>query len=612
MTKHTNSTLTPALSRTPLSTEITRAYSLRPRLSLVAGCALLLGQMAIATDVNAINVSELDGSNGFTVTGFSNIISSRSSPTVVGDLNGDDIADILVDLNFVPQTSIIVFGRQGNGFPDEVDVSQLDGSDGFKVEGDYRGSGDFNHDGNMDLLFQSESDSSSAFVVYGQEANGQFPAVIDQSQMNGSNGFTITEPAHDGTLRFASQGDVSGDGIDDILVEERHNERFSYYYYNRYYDHSFYVIFGQDNAPLHNDSAEYLLSQTDGNNGVRIDNMPSLTLSDKKIDINGDDINDVFFIHITDEGHYFARHAWFLILKPLSENGSFPGVIDNLPNPSSYKNFVRTLGIPWNPRNPHFNPVGDINGDSAEDLYIDFDREYIDGYNDDVRGIIALGDQMALAGDDHSGDINFSSSFNENFFGQVFALGDVNSDGIDDMLIENRNDQDIDALILFGRDAVNQGSFPDTIDHNYFDGTNGVILRAGIETFLKTVTSGDFNADGINDIVTINVDWSTKKAQAVILNGRNTAFPARISFDTLEPADGFIIDGLTAQYSTDFTLSSGDVNGDGADDIIIGAKRSSTNSSSVYVVFGELSQPKPNIVPILDLLLNDEPGGSQP
>ena len=652
MTKHTNSTLTPALSRTPLSTEISRIFSLRSKLSLVAGCALLLGQMTIATDVNALNVSELDGSNGFTLTGPSGF--NRLIPTVIEDINGDGVDEVVVtNPSWSGFTSFIVFGRQGNAFPAEVDLNQLDGTKGFKVEGNLFGSMDINHDGNTDLIFQS--DSGSQFVVYGQQANGQFPAVIDQSQMNGSNGFRISDPEYSGfsTPYYTTytQGDVSGDGIDDILVMRKTSHNSSVYGYYRY-DASLYVIFGQDNVAVNNGSADFILSQTNGKNGFHIQNLYShieglrwrpdvgMWLSDKRIDINGDGINDVFLERA-------AVGASFLILDPLSEGGEFPAIIENLPNSDIGENFITTpLGLDayqavGDYNIGRFNIVGDINGDSADDLFASYDEDCLQC---DIRvNSIALGDHDAVAGDDHLGDINFvdDPTSPSMTFGDGFPIGDVNGDGIDDVLIENEFQdgvqQTIDAFILFGRDSAIQGDFPEVIDYSYFDGNNGVKL-SGTGSFIsqinpKTGTTNQFtppvdiNADGINDIVwsswnldSSNLNRYSNEAQTIVVYGRKTAFPATLSVDDLGPSDGFIIDGFSASSERDLFLYGGDVNADGADDIVIGTDNYVTYSfpqpipipNSVYVVYGQPSPSKPYIVPILDLLLNDEPGGSQP
>ena len=614
MTKHTNASLTSTLSRTTLSTEISRAFSLRPKLSLMAGCTLMLGQMAITTNVNAINISELDGSNGFTLTAPSGFNSSRATPMVVGDINGDHIDDIIVDLSSNPRISFIVFGRQGNGFPAEVDASQFDGTDGFKVIGDFRGTGDINHDGNTDLLFRS--DSSSAFVIYGQQASNPFPASLEHSQINGSNGFIISDPANNGSISVASQGDVSGDGIDDFLVLEKHDTR-HFGYYNTETLNSLYVILGQDNTAVNNGSMEFLLSQTDGNNGFRIQNIFTSTsdyhggsgirLSDKNIDINGDNINDIFY-HLGVTGYaYDYDAAAFLILKPLAENGEFPAVIDGLPNVNTYENFVTT---PFIKGGAQFNPIGDINGDSAEDLFAMYDEPSSEG----VVGTIALGDQNAVAGDVHTGEINLidDSSSRDRNFGNGYALGDFNGDGFNDVLFEhsfNRGIQEqISASVLFGRNTLSQGSFPDSINHTYFDGVNGIHLNsAGL--FGRSITSpADINGDSIKDIVSFNSDrYETRVA---VVYGRKTPFPAIISVDSLEPSDGFMIDGFASRFP--YSMSVGDINNDSADDIVVGTQKFPTEPTPSYVVFGQPSQRKVNIVPILDLLLNDEPGGSQP
>src|SRR5690606_41755456 len=66
--------------------------------------------------------------------------------------------------------------------------------------------------------------------------------------------------------------------------------------------------------------------------------------------------------------------------------------------------------------------------------------------------------------------------------------------------------------------------------------------------------------------------------------------PTRRSSD-LSPTDGFIIQGDVAGDQLGYSVSSaGDVNGDGIDDIIVGARQGDdggSNAGEAYVIFGK-------------------------
>ena len=68
-------------------------------------------------------------------------------------------------------------------------------------------------------------------------------------------------------------------------------------------------------------------------------------------------------------------------------------------------------------------------------------------------------------------------------------------------------------------------------------------------------------------------------------------FPASISLSSLNGTNGFRLDGTAAGWLGSGVSSLGDVNGDGIDDIIIGApeedKNGINNSGSAYVIFGK-------------------------
>ena len=86
-----------------------------------------------------MNLSSLDGSNGFRLDGVSaggNL--GNSSVSNAGDVNGDGFDDVIVigapdnEVSVTSDSSYVVFGR-ASGFDAAVDVSSLDGKDGFSL-----------------------------------------------------------------------------------------------------------------------------------------------------------------------------------------------------------------------------------------------------------------------------------------------------------------------------------------------------------------------------------------------------------------------------------------------------------------------------------------------
>ena len=74
-------------------------------------------------------------------------------------------------------------------------------------------------------------------------------------------------------------------------------------------------------------------------------------------------------------------------------------------------------------------------------------------------------------------------------------------------------------------------------------------------------------------------------------NQQNGLFPAVLPLSILDGDNGFQVDGVAANDNSGFSVSAaGDINGDGVDDVIIGAYGADPNggsSGSSYVVFGQ-------------------------
>lgn len=164
----------------------------------------------ITVTVPAINLNALNGNNGFTVTGAAGNFAG-SALSNIGDFNGDTIDDFIVggfaaDPNNINATgeSYVVFGTN-QGFPANFDLSTLNGTNGFIIEGfeaeSFSGgavssAGDINGDGLKDLIigaFASDSnslnDSGRTYVVLG--SNQPFSTRFNLANLNGNNGFVI-------------------------------------------------------------------------------------------------------------------------------------------------------------------------------------------------------------------------------------------------------------------------------------------------------------------------------------------------------------------------------------------------------------------------------------
>ncbi|HXC55385.1 MAG TPA: hypothetical protein VNU97_08830 [Rhizomicrobium sp.] len=178
-------------------------------------------------------LSSLNGTNGFKLSGVQASDAAGLSVGSAGDLNGDGYSDLFVGSHDGSSGAVYVVFGKASGFDANIDLSTLNGSNGFKIVesaatgniGDsVAAAGDVNGDGFADLIVSNAGDSphgagsGASYVVFGGPSG--FPATIDLSTLNGANGFKISGVAagdHAGSS-VAAAGDLNGDGLADLMV----------------------------------------------------------------------------------------------------------------------------------------------------------------------------------------------------------------------------------------------------------------------------------------------------------------------------------------------------------------------------------------------------------
>ena len=155
--------------------------------------------------ITKINLSSLDGNNGFRLDGVAEGDFSGRPVSDAGDVNGDGYDDVFVNAPYAdPEgASYVVFGK-ADGFDAALNLSSLDGNNGFRLDSAAQmvvvrtpisSAGDVNGDGFSDLLIGGNganpngSYSGSSYVVFGK-ADG-FDAALNLSSLDGTNGFRL-------------------------------------------------------------------------------------------------------------------------------------------------------------------------------------------------------------------------------------------------------------------------------------------------------------------------------------------------------------------------------------------------------------------------------------
>ena len=253
----------------------------------------------------AISLGSLDGTNGFRIDGIDPGDVSGTSVSSAGDINGDGADDLIIGANGADLVgrnlageSYVVFGRT-DGFGPVLELSGLDGTNGFRLEGvaadDFSGrpvsgAGDVNGDGFDDLIVganNAEDSAGESYVVFGKAAG--FSAVMKLSDLDGTNGFRLdgNGPGDISGYSVSGAGDVNGDGFDDLIVGRETRVR---------------AVADSPARPMWclaspEDSATLALGDLDGSDGFRINGVNATDYSGHSVssagDVNGDGFDDL-------------------------------------------------------------------------------------------------------------------------------------------------------------------------------------------------------------------------------------------------------------------------------------------------------------------------------
>jgi hypothetical protein len=461
-----------------------------------------------------------------------------NSAALAGDVNADGYSDLIIgapwyDKGQTDEGAAFVYHGSAAGVVVNAKITIESNQVAAKMGNAVAGAGDVNGDGYSDVIVGSfwydkgQNNEGAAFIYHGSALgiNGNVVSTMESNQADASLGFSV-----------ASAGDVNGDGYSDVIVG-------AYLYDNGQSNEGAAFVYQGSAAGISTNASVVLESnQADAQAGYSVASAG---------DVNGDGFSDVIVgVSSFDKGQINEGAAFVYQGSSLGIN---PIVTSTLESDQANGGMGSAVAS-----------AGDVNGDGYSDIVVGaslFDK----GQVDEGVAFVWFGSssgflnsaKTVLQGNVTSAHLGWS----------VANAGDVNGDGFDDVVVgADRFDNGIiemNLAAIFHGSSTGTKTTPAVIIKDVMDGAyiSGSVSGAG-----------DVNGDGYDDIILANA-YLNSEGVALVYHGSAQGIVPVVKA-TLKSDQAGLRMGACAK-------SAGDVNGDGYDDVIVGAA-----GSGVYVFHG--------------------------
>jgi VCBS repeat-containing protein len=497
-------------------------------------------------------------------------------------------------------TVTLTVANSGVAAPASVDLGDIAGGfGGFRITGQTGGDraghsvsdvGDINGDGFADLIigaFGNDVGGDSAGAAYVVFGSATPPASVDLDAIaTGAGGFRIIgqDEGDLAGISVSSAGDINGDGFDDFIIGASLNNRDGAADAG-----AAYVVFGSATPPASIDLDAIAAGtggfKISGENGV---DQAGSSVSDVG-DFNSDGFDDLIVGAFDNDAAGDSAGAAYVVFG----SATSPTAVDLGAIPAG-AGFRITGQDVFDNAGWSVSSAGDVNGDGFDDVVVG-------ALNNDTPGAayVVFGsaappasvDLDAIAAGTGGFKISGENAVDQAGF-SVSSAGDVDGDGFGDLIVgaqlnDNGGDDAGAAYVVFGSATpvadVDLGAIPAGA------GIKITGQQADDEAGFSVASAGDVDGDGFDDLVigALNNDGF---GAAYLVFGSATP-PTSIDLDTIAAGNGgFRITGEnTGDLAGRSVSGAGDINGDGFDDLIVGAPGNENGGSfagAAYVIYG--------------------------
>ncbi len=475
-----------------------------------------------------------------------------------GDINKDGYDDVLVGAQFFDATqreegAFFVFHGSAIAYSSinswNADSRVMGMQPDIRLGVSVAGAGDVNGDGYMDVIAGAHQYlvEGAAFVFHGSAAGLVGSDIRDAAAVLRSN-FRGSQMG----VGLASAGDVNGDGYADVIVGAP--------YYSNSHD-------TEGAAFVFHGSASGIVGRTPGTAAAMLESNALRAYFGGQVasagDINGDGYGDViigaagYASGEAEEGGAFVFH------------GSAAGIVGRHPGNAAAVLQSNQVGAKLG---TGVAGAGDVNGDGYGDVIVGAPF-YDNGEIDEGAAFLFLGSATGLVGRHPGNAAAFleSNQAGAQFGNRLAGAGNINRDQFSDVIVgaykyNNGQTNEGVAFVYHGSAQGLQGSNPGDASVSLLGDQDNAWLGVSV------AAAGDVNGDGYGDVIVGASRYDVglpDEGAAFLFHGSANGLPGT------GPGDAAAI-LLSNQHSAELGSSvagAGDVNGDGYDDVIVGAPR---------------------------------------